>query len=126
MRKNKLFGFRLYLVRLAFYALALFASVALLSLGLLCLDNPLPFVRPCSLILFFVSALLFGLLASREEGVWFSALPCATLSVLLVIVGLIIRGGKGSVMTFVYAILFVGCFLVGRILPRKKRRKRSF
>ena len=126
MRKNKLFGFRLYLVRLVLYALSLLVGVALLSLGLLFLDNPLPFVRPCSLILFFVSALLFGLLANRDEGVWFSLLPCATLATLLVIVGLMIRGGKISAMTFVYAILFAGCFLVGRILPRKKRRKRSF
>lgn len=126
MRKIKLFGFRLFLVRLAFYALSLFAGATLLSLVLLCLENPLSFVRPCSLVLFFISALLFGLFSGREESVWFSALPCITLSALLIITGLIVRGGKVSAVSFIYAVIFVGCFFIGRILPKKRRRKHSF
>lgn len=125
MRKMKLYGYKLYLVRLAFCTLALFLGMVLLSFVLLCLANPLPFVTPCTLILFFASAMVFGVLSNREEKIWFSALPSLTLALLLVVASLIVRGGRVSLLTVLYAVLFVGFFLLGRVLPRKRRKRHA-
>ena len=126
MKKMNLYGWRLSLVRTLLYMLSLCAAVAVLGGVLMLMKNPLPWVAPCTAITLFTLALVLGVLCRRDEGLWFSALPVLTLTVLLLTVGLIWHGGKISALTYLYMALFVGIFLLGRILPRKKRRRRSF
>ncbi len=126
MKKMKLFGWKLYLVRLALYLLALVGGMALLAGVLLLFKNPLPFISSLSLGLFFLLALVFGVIANREDGLLFSTLPTLTVALLLIVTGLIVNGGKLPFSVIVYAVIFFACFMLGRILPRKKKHRRSF
>ena len=126
MRKLRLFGFKRYLVRTLIYALALALCVSLVGCGLLLMKNPLPLVAPCALSLLFLFSLVSGYLCTREEGVWFSLLSPLTLYALCLAIALVLSGGGVSSLSLLYAVLFVFAFLLGRILPRPKRRHRRF
>ena len=126
MRKLRLSRFRRYLVRTLLYVLAFGLCVAMLGGGLLLVNNPLPFVAPCSLAFLFLFALGCGYLCSREEGVCFSLLSPLTLYALCLLLGLVLSRGKISLLALLYAVLFVGAFLLGRVLPHPKRRHKRF